>query len=479
MHGASKPNVLILYTDQQRWDAVGVNDPDGIVQTPHLDRLAAEGASFDHCFVQNAVCMPSRMSMLTGQYPSSLGIGCNGIPMPENVTAVHQMLKPYGYHTANIGKLHFLPHSNRDHRCPHPDYGFDHLMVSDEPGCYRDPYRKWVENKNPEALDDINCGLPPARALWEQQMSWHGTADPVPRRDIHADLQPFSADDSLSHPAFVADETIRYLRQNKDNTFFGIAGFYAPHPPLMPSQRFLDLYNAADMRLPYLGTNDEPAKSGFSDEDWRRIRHYYYAYVSLVDFYIGRILDELAALGLAENTLVIFTSDHGEHLGDHGRFGKGAPGYDSAARVPLIVRCPDATAAGKRYTTFAEALDIVPTILDYAGVQQPPFVQGKSLRPLLEGKTADHRDSVYCEHKQPHRSTTRMVRNDSFMYCATWSGETGEVTEELYDLQADPHQLENVAAMPQYGEARSSMHRLLIQRMLQAENPMPAPVWPY
>ncbi len=133
MRSLDRPNVLILHTDQQRWDTMRCMGNE-LMHTPNLDKLAAEGAMFTNCFVNNPVCMPSRMSLMTGQYPSALGIATNGIHLPEDTLTVHKMLKPYGYHTANIGKLHFWNHSNRNHKDPHPDYGFDTLILSDEPG---------------------------------------------------------------------------------------------------------------------------------------------------------------------------------------------------------------------------------------------------------------------------------------------------------------------------------------------------------
>ena len=138
-----RPNMLILYTDQQRWDALGVNGNDEII-TPNLDALAARGRNFSHHFVQNPVCMPSRVSMLSSQYPSTLGITRMGAPVPEDTLTLPRVLKQYGYRTANIGKLHFLPHANRDHSRPHPAYGFDYLEIADEPGVYADAYRAWA-----------------------------------------------------------------------------------------------------------------------------------------------------------------------------------------------------------------------------------------------------------------------------------------------------------------------------------------------
>ena len=165
----NRPNILLLTTDQQRWDALGVNgNPD--IHTPHLDRLAREGLNLDRFFVQNAVCMPSRLSMLTGQYPATLGIVRNGVPVPEDTVTLPHLLRNYGYTSANIGKLHFLPHANRDHRDVHPAYGFDHLEISDEPGCYEDAYRAWVRARRRTRWTTISVGLPPATEVWQETM---------------------------------------------------------------------------------------------------------------------------------------------------------------------------------------------------------------------------------------------------------------------------------------------------------------------
>ena len=158
-----RPNMLILYTDQQRWDALGANGNNDIL-TPNLDALAARGTNFSHHFVQNPVCMPSRISMLSGQYPSSLGITHMGVPVPQDTLTLPHALQQYGYRTANIGKLHFLPHANRDHTLPHPAYGFDHLEIADEPGVYEDAYRAWARARAPEQMDAISAGIPPGTA---------------------------------------------------------------------------------------------------------------------------------------------------------------------------------------------------------------------------------------------------------------------------------------------------------------------------
>jgi len=258
-----KPNILIIYTDQQRWDALGANgNPD--IQTPNLDRLAAESVNFDHHFVQNPVCMPSRISFLTGQYPSTLGITHMGVPVPEELLTLPKLLGQYGYHTANIGKLHFLPHANRDHRKLHPSYGFDHLEIADEPGPYEDAYQAWVRNKAP---DQQSMGI-------KDRVHHPLQADDqdVGRFDFKGAI-PFPGRDDVTHSAFVAEQTMIYLRQQGTQSlpFLCIAGFYSPHAPWVVPQKYLDRYDPTTLTLPDYPPEVDAQRSAehFSDEQLR------------------------------------------------------------------------------------------------------------------------------------------------------------------------------------------------------------------
>jgi arylsulfatase A-like enzyme len=298
----SRPNVLILYTDQQRWDALGANGNTEI-KTPNLDRLASEGVNFQRYFVQNPVCMPSRASFLTSQYCSQLGIFQNGVTVPEETPTLATFLSNYGYRTGNIGKLHFLPHANRDHMDPHPFYGFDSLVISDEPGCYEDAYRAWARNRAPAQMDNISLGLPPARATWERQM---GSEDIVhPEREKKCAI-PFAADDDLTHTAFVADETMRFISENRNQPFMAIAGFYSPHSPWITPQRFLDMYDPAELSLPEIPEewNNPAGRAPITEEELRSVRQGYYGMISEVDHHVGRILDHLDANDLTDNTAI-------------------------------------------------------------------------------------------------------------------------------------------------------------------------------
>ena len=463
-----RPNILILYTDQQRWDTLGANGNREIL-TPHLDGLAESGVNFSHHFVQNPVCMPSRISMLSGRYPSSLGITHMGVPVPQDVMTLPRILKRYGYRTANIGKLHFLPHANRDHRLPHPDYGFDHLEISDEPGVYEDAYRAWARQRAPEQMDNISAGIPPATRTWYRTMGIDDAVahrgDPEGRFDFDGGI-PFAADDGLTHSAFVAEQTIEYLRQQGSQPFLCIAGFYSPHAPWMAPQKHLDLYEPEDLSVPEFPVEIErqrPRKPGkrFSDAHLRRAKQGYYAMISEVDDHVGGILGALAAEGLRENTIVVFTSDHGEWLGTHLKFGKGYPADDLVSRVPLIVSAPDGK-SGQNVDDIVEAVDIVPTLLSLAGIQAPPTLQGISLADVVMRGAEASKQAALTEG-----DGWKCLRNRDYRYLVHSDG-----SECLWHIKTDPGEYANVVNDPAHQPALSHCRRQLLERLLQMERPL-------
>ncbi len=469
-----RPNILILYTDQQRWDALGANGNAEII-TPNLDALAARGLNCARHFVQNPVCMPSRISMLSGRYPSSLGITHMGVPVPEDTITLPGILKQYGYRTANIGKLHFLPHANRDHRLPHPSYGFDHLEIADEPGVYEDAYRAWARSQAPEQMDGISAGLPPGTRVWQQTMGIDDgvthRGEPEGRHD-HKGAIPFAADDHLTHSAFVGERTIDYIQRGGDAPFLCISGFYSPHAPWIAPQKYLDLYDPAQLSLPSFPPATDAQRpadpdAAFSNEQLRGARQGYYAMVSEVDHYVGRILEALDASGKRDDTIVIFTSDHGEWLGDHLRFGKGYPADDAVSRVPLIIDAPG-QAEGLRYDGVVEALDIVPTLLDLAAIQIPPFMQGESLAGVLAGTGSRRKELALTEGVG-----WKCLRSGQFRYLVHADGR-----ENLWDLRADPGEYEDVSRSDSYRNALAECRRALLQRLLEAERPLPR-TWAY
>jgi len=464
-----RPNILLLYTDQQRWDALAASDNDEI-RTPNLDGLAADGLNFHRHFVQNPVCMPSRASFLTGQYPSTLRIFRNGVPLPQDTPTLPHMLRGYGYICANIGKLHFENHANTDHTRIRPGYGFDHLEISDEPGCYEDAYRAWVRRKCPEALDRISCGLPPAALTWRKVM---GDSDDVVHPGQRFPKQPiaFGAADDLTHTAFVAEQTMEFLAAHRARQFLCIAGFYSPHSPWIAPRRFIDLYDPDALTLPEFpeDVNARRSEDRFSNRELRLARQGYYAMVSEVDHHVGRILARLEELGLAENTIVVFTSDHGEWLGEHLRYGKGFPAADCISRVPLIVRWPEGIASpGRRVEAIVEAIDVLPTLLESCGMPVPRHVQGRSLAECFRGADFAGRASALTEMHQ-----AKAVRTDRFRYVVRADGD-----ERLFDLSEDPGEYRNLAAVPAFAEALADCRKEMLSRLIELERPLPRQ-WAY
>ncbi len=465
-----RPNILILYTDQQRWDALGASGNTEI-RTPHLDNLARAGLHFNRYFVQNPVCMPSRASFLTGRYPSTLGITHMGVPVPSGTMTLPRLLHNYGYISANIGKLHFLPHANRDHRAVHPDYGFDHLEISDEPGCYADAYRAWVGVKAPDQLDHVSVGLPPATAVWQRAMGVRdGIRHPAERFEKRA--VAFGSRSELTHTAFVAEQTIEFIQRHRHRPFLCIAGFYSPHSPWIAPQEFLDLYDPRALTIPAYPPEVEARRQTTgqcSEAELRSARQGYYAMVSEVDHHVGRILKALGDAGLDEDTVVVFTSDHGEWLGEHLRYGKGYPGPDCVTRVPLLIRWTSALAApGRTVSGIVEALDVVPTLLECAGVPVPGELQGRSLLPALRNEPFAGRTSALTENRG-----WKAIRTGGFRYICESDGK-----ESLYDLERDPAEYVNVAMDQSYASALAECRAEMLRHLLEAERPLPR-IWPY
>jgi len=318
-----------------------------------------------------------------------------------------------------------------------------------------------VEARDPAQVERCRVSTPPA---------WDGPPVVKQPRNTH-EPYVFEGPEDMTHTAFVIEETLTYLQQrDARHPFFAIAGIYAPHTPLNPPARFVELYDPETLPLPHkdVDPGSVPWRDmGLTDDHWRTVKAYYYALITHVDDQVGRLLRYLDESGLAEDTLVIFTSDHGEHLGDHGLIQKGPPGLDSCVHVPLTLSFPGRF-GGQKHAELIEAVDLAPTILDYCGVQSPPFFQGRSFRFLLEGDDYEPRASAYIEHKDPFNRSWKTVRTHEFKYCAANNG-----SELLYDLVADPHEQRNVAVDPAYADALHAMRHELLRRWFTVENQYP------
>ncbi len=451
------PNILWICTDQQRYDTIAaLGNPH--VSTPNIDRLVAEGVAFTHAYCQSPICTPSRASFLTGMYPSAVHVNGNGNDcFPSQPPLVTRLLANAGYDCGLIGKLHLAGAYCRIE--PRVDDG----------------YRYWEYSHAPR--DD-----------WPEG---HGYAEWVRARggDLNAfnrDIRGVPAD--LHQTTWCAEKTIEFICQERQGPWLASVNIYDPHPPFNPPQSYRDLFDPVQMSGPLFRASDleqqqklagvdfqskgrhpddldiaspiltsspqrggklDPAAGG--EKDARTLQAAYYAMIKLVDDRVGRILNALEESGQRHNTVVIFTSDHGEMLGDHGLIQKGCRFYEGLVRVPLIFSWPGVFPQGLRSEALVELLDKAPTLMELAGLVAPERMQGRSLLPILKGEAdpAVHRDFVRCEYydalEMPDHSLATMYRDERYKVVLYHGHDYGE----LYDLQEDPEEFENMWEEPE------------------------------
>ena len=422
-----KWNVLFIMSDQHNARALSCYG-NTEMQTPNMDRLAREGVRFDRAFCQTGQCCPSRYTIWTGRYAHSHGCWRNGDVEPLEEVTVGEVFSQAGYATATIGKHHMV-HDPKEH-------GF--ACVVDVP-----EYQAFVEKEG--------GGNMTTRGDWLKK-------DVTGLGRVGAS----ALDNDHSETGFFAAETIRFLDENKDKPFCVWSSFYGPHTPITPSRPWADQYKpegltlppslrAKNKNMPNAALHKQEAMKDVSDETHRRILAYYYGYVSQIDFNIGRILDELDHLGLADHTVVVYTADHGEMMGEHGFWTKTIANYDSTIRVPMIIRVPGRFPAGKAVEELVGSIDLMPTLCDLAGLPIPSKVQGSSLVLLVEGKATKWRDVIFSEIGVPDGSPAGysvMARTAEAKYVATTSA--GKETGEFFNLKKDPWEMNNEIDNPAY-----------------------------
>ncbi len=376
---AKKPNILLLFTDQQRFDTVAaLGNP--YIQTPTLDRLVHEGTAFTSAYCPSPVCIASRCSLLLSQWPHQTGCAANA-PMPQERTSFIELLAQAGYQCHGVGKMHFSPDSRKL-------WGFESRDYSEEGGMREgDDFCDFLRANGYGHVIDPNG----VRSEWYY----------IP--------QPSQLPERLHHSTWVADRAIEFLRRReRSRPFFLWASFIKPHPPFESPAPWYRLYRAVEMPMPHMPPGYEEMLTfwnrvqnrykyrdqGFDGNLVRIIRAAYYAAISFVDYNAGRILAELEKEGILDDTLIIFTSDHGELLGDFGSYGKRCM-LDPAARVPLIVRYPDRFQAGLRCDKLASLVDVAPTILAAAGAPVPENFVGLDLARLAANDVS--RDALICQ----------------------------------------------------------------------------------
>lgn len=487
----SKKNVVLILADQLRKDSLGCyGNP--VARTPHLDRLAAEGVRFNRCYTANPICMPSRLSIFTGMYPRNHGLWTNGIMLEHERRTVATELAEQGYQTASFGKIHFEPtgaeadtgsresksyweQAGDDDQWNGPYWGFEHVELTIGHTSAVAHYGRWYRSKG---------GTPEMRRL---HPATHAAGSGVR-------LMPPELHDS----AFVAERTCEFIKKERDpdRPFFVVASFPDPHFPFDPPESYADKYSPdhiiepvggpedlatrpAHYRHHHLGQwgrdgirPDAEAKTVTEAQRNERIA-YTYAMVELMDHSIGEILYTLEQENLMEETILVFLSDHGELLGDHGLWLKGPFFYEGLLSIPLLVAARGTVQPGVS-DELISSIDVFPTLCELLDLPIPAYVDGISQREHLLDPSLALREHCLIEYRNGFGrndcSTKALVTKE--MKVVRY--QTGEC--ELTDLQKDPMESANVADDPAYRQVKQQMTERLLDELLATESKWPKQV---
>ncbi|MEG0942568.1 MAG: sulfatase-like hydrolase/transferase [Angelakisella sp.] len=480
-------NILWICTDQQRFDTLGCyGNP--YVKTQNIDRLAAMGVRFNRAYSQSPVCAPSRASFLTGRYPRTCGVRQNGQDIAPRERLVTKALSENGYTCGLSGKLHISACNQITGRAKEPriDDGYDYFKWSHHPGGISDKgnwptneYTMWLSEKgvtyHEQNLPEC-CFVQAGMEEEHHQVTWCVDC---------------------------AQQYIESARLYNKPWLFSV-NIFAPHHPFNPPMEYLNRYleRLDEIPLPNYkegelenkpafqkkdqgGAYDTPGNYAYptmTERDHRYLRASYWAMIDLIDHQVGRLLDYLEQTGQINDTLIIFTSDHGENLGDHGMYLKGPYFYENNVHVPLIMACPSQIPSGRVSDALVELVDLAPTICDAANIPCEPGMQGRSLWPLLTGSAElnHHRDSVYCEyynanikHRNPLAFTTMVFDGRYKLVRVHDRSKTVDCLGELYDLAVDPTETINCFQSPDYQNVKIQMLELMCDRMAETCDPLP------
>ena len=451
MRDKERPNILWICTDQQRYDTIAaLGNP--CVSTPSLDQLVSLGVALERAYCQSPICTPSRASFLTGLYPSSLRVNRNGNPsFPDFPPLISKRLSDYGYTCGLIGKLHLTSAYKRIEERADDGYSYwqySHAPRDDWPNGH--DYADWVRAQGADLGELVkdHAGVPA----------------------------------ELHQTTWCAEKTIEFIEQNRGQNWFASVNIYDPHPPFNPPQTYRDQFDPRQVNEPLFRASDLEQQAKLSAIDFQSqarnpgdldisspvlpqspapglkeadshgsrdagtLIAAYYAMIKVIDDQLGRILAALDDSGQRDNTVIIFTSDHGESLGDHGLIQKGCRFYDGLVRVPLIWSWPGRLLSGVRSNALVELTDIVPTVLDVLGLPIPNYIAGSSLLPILTGERAPqhHRDYVRSEYIDaldlPDHSRATMYFDGLYKIVVYHNHNIGE----LYDMADDPGEFVNL-----------------------------------
>lgn len=501
----TRPNILLITTDQQHFTALGVKDP--VLKTPNLDRLCREGTRFERAYCPAPVCTPSRASIITGQYPSHHGAWTIGVKLPEHVPTLGDSLIDGGYSTALIGKAHFQPLAS----APGSEslecqpvlrdldfwrgfnstwYGFEHVELArnhaDESHAGQH-YAIWMEE---HGLVDWKQYFQPVKGESSSKAPRLGLKGGYTRAD-----RSWQLPEQHHYTTWTGQRSAAYLdaHANDGKPFFLWASFHDPHPPYTVSEPWASMYDPAAMQVDQVrpGEHDrnpphfaktQEERPDFGDwhtpftahgceshlypiEELKKDKATYYGMMSFLDAEIGRILDRLDELGLSENTLVVFSTDHGHFLGQHGLIAKGPFHYEDMLRIPMIVRMPGKVAAGAVSNDLQSLVDLAPTFLDAVALPVPGLMQGVSQWDNWQGGMAA-RDFVLCENRHnprmPHVETYIEADHKITVYREADYG-------ELFDLASDPGEINNLWDEPAAQPLKLRLLHAMVQAVMRSE----------
>ena len=484
---SKRPNILLITTDQQHWDTLGIDNP--CIFTPAIDQLCREGTRFTRAYCASPVCSSSRSTLITGQYPSWHGCWTIGVKLAEDVPTVGDTLNAAGYDTALIGKAHFQPLGSdpdggqeslecqptlRDldfwREFTGPWYGFSHIEVARNHGDEShvgQHYAIWLEEHGLANWRDYFQAWPPEPNARERKGKWE-----LPQE--------------LHYTAWTAERSIAAMERSveEDKPFFLWASFHDPHPPYLVPAPWDSMYDPADMqpgtllpgeldRMPphYKLTQEiNPDFSEWQETRWanhgfhshlierealQRNMAVYYGMISFLDEQIGRMLTRLKELGIEEDTLVVFSTDHGHFLGQHGLIAKGAFLYEDLLRIPFVVKWPGHVPAGVVSDSLQSLVDLAPTFLSAAGLSIPGVIQGLDQLPAWQGGSSVRSMAVAEFRHQPTKIHIRTYIGDRYKITVYRDRDYGE----LFDLASDPLEHHNLWDEPSAFEIRSEMLR--------------------
>ncbi|MBT3595921.1 MAG: sulfatase-like hydrolase/transferase [Verrucomicrobia bacterium] len=471
---SQRPNILWICTDQQRYDTIHALGNHRI-KTPHTDRLIRDGVAFTRAYCQSPVCTPSRASFLTGRYARTTRCRQNGQQIPKEEKLLSRIFADHDYTCGLAGKLH-LSSCAKGRVESRIDDGYKVFDWSHhpQPDWPENAYSQWLGSKG-QSWDKLYQGASTSYIKEGVPSEYHQTT-------------------------WCAEKTIEFIQSHSEEPWFFSFNCFDPHHPFDPPPEYMSLYDPDQMELPKFKHEEWNQKSSYqkldhrwahnepgyfdlqsmTDDDRRQITAAYYAMVTLIDDQLGRIIAALEQSGQLEKTLLVFMSDHGEMLGDHGLYLKGPHFYEEALRVPLVLHWPEGFESGIQCDGLVELIDLAPTFCEAANIPVYEGFQGKSLTNICRGESSpdQHRDFVFSEYYNAwtHRhSYGTMLRSKTEKIVAYHGTDDGEI----YDLEKDPNEFENLWNRPGEQDRKMRLLKWCFDTSVFTMDPMPPRLGPF